>query len=66
MLWGEWLVFTDDDCLPDPQWLLAYYDGIKKDPKCKVFEGRTYVDRPRQSLAEIAPANDTGGLSLVM
>ena len=58
---GEWLVFTDDDCLPDPQWLLAYYDGIKNNPDCKVLEGRTYVNRPRRSLAEVAPANETGG-----
>ena len=27
---GEWLVFTDDDCLPDPQWLEAYRDAMDK------------------------------------
>ena len=26
---GEWLVFTDDDCLPDPQWLAAYAESTK-------------------------------------
>ena len=28
---GEWLVFTDDDCLPDPQWLEAYRDAMDND-----------------------------------
>ncbi|MFM6530798.1 MAG: glycosyltransferase family 2 protein, partial [Dolichospermum sp.] len=25
---GEWLAFTDDDCLPDPQWLASYGEAI--------------------------------------
>lgn len=58
---GEWLVFTDDDCLPDAQWLEAYDRAISLDPSCQVFEGRVYVDRPRQTLAEKSPVNDTGG-----
>jgi GT2 family glycosyltransferase len=58
---GQWLVFTDDDCLPDAQWLAAYEEGITIHPEMRVFEGRTYVDRPRCSCAEIAPANETGG-----
>jgi GT2 family glycosyltransferase len=58
---GEWLVFTDDDCLPDPQWLEAYAKAVVTEPSCLVFEGRTYVDRPRRTLAEISPANESGG-----
>jgi GT2 family glycosyltransferase len=58
---GEWLVFTDDDCLPDPQWIEAYAKAIVSKPSCFVFEGRTYVDRPRKSLAEISPINESGG-----
>lgn len=58
---GEWLVFTDDDCLPDPQWLEAYAKAVLTEPSCLVFEGRTYVDRPRRTLAEISPANESGG-----
>jgi len=58
---GEWLVFTDDDCLPDPQWLEAYGKAVVTEPSCRVFEGRTYVDRPRRTLAEISPANESGG-----
>jgi GT2 family glycosyltransferase len=58
---GEWLVFTDDDCLPDLQWLEAYGKAVVTEPSCLVFEGRTYVDRPRRSLAEISPTNESGG-----
>ncbi|NEO44549.1 glycosyltransferase [Moorena sp. SIO3I6] len=58
---GEWLAFTDDDCLPDRQWLEAYAVAIGADPSCLVFEGRTYVDRPRRSLGETSPINESGG-----
>lgn len=58
---GEWLAFIDDDCLPDSQWLEAYAEAIVAEPFCLVFEGRTYVDRPRQTLAEISPVNESGG-----
>lgn len=58
---GKWLVFTDDDCLPDSQWLEAYSQAIFNQPDCLVFEGRTYVNSPRKSLAETAPINETGG-----
>lgn len=58
---GEWLAFTDDDCLPDPQWLKAYSEAIAANPASLVFEGRTYVDRPKCSLAEKSPVNETGG-----
>ncbi|AGY59719.1 glycosyltransferase family 2 protein [Gloeobacter kilaueensis] len=57
---GEWLVFTDDDCLPDPGWLAAYRNRIEKGTS-QLLEGRTYADRPRRSLAEAAPINDRGG-----
>ena len=59
---GTWLAFTDDDCLPDPVWLQAYADAITAEPTARVFEGRTYVDRPRRSLAEFSPVNETGGV----
>jgi len=58
---GEWLAFTDDDCLPDPQWLAAYAKAIAVDSPCFVFEGRVYVDRPRCSLGETSPTNELGG-----
>ncbi|OYQ63518.1 family 2 glycosyl transferase [Pseudanabaena sp. SR411] len=58
---GEWLVFTDDDCLPDPQWLETYAKNIISEMNYLVLEGRTYVDRPRKSLAETSPINESGG-----
>jgi GT2 family glycosyltransferase len=58
---GDWLLFTDDDCIPDPTWIAAYAAAIETRPNCKVFEGRVYADRPRRSLAETAPLNETGG-----
>ncbi|MBD2358440.1 glycosyltransferase [Tolypothrix sp. FACHB-123] len=58
---GKWLAFTDDDCLPDPQWLEVYAKATVAEPSCLVFEGRTYVDRPKKTLSEISPVNETGG-----
>ena len=36
---GEWLVFLDDDCLPQPGWLAAYEAAAA--PGLDVMEGRT-------------------------
>jgi glycosyltransferase involved in cell wall biosynthesis len=58
---GEWLIFLDDDCLPEPSFLSAYLDSIQKNPDYLVFEGRTLRDRPQVRLDEEAPLNDNGG-----
>lgn len=58
---GEWVIFTDDDCLPDAGFLSAYAAALKDAKGVSVFEGRTYADRPRRSLAETCPENSTGG-----
>jgi glycosyltransferase involved in cell wall biosynthesis len=29
---GKWLAFTDDDCLPDPQWLETYAEATVAEP----------------------------------
>ncbi len=58
---GRWLAFTDDDCLPDSRWLEAYAKAITNETSCFIFEGRVYVDRPRQTLAEKSPINESGG-----
>jgi GT2 family glycosyltransferase len=57
----EWLAFTDDDCLPDRGWLSAYAAEIEAGRKHSVFEGRTYADSPRPTLASVAPINESGG-----
>lgn len=58
---GDFLVFTDDDCLPDPQWLFAYDKAIRKHPEVKIFEGKTYPNTPQISLSQEAPINIKGG-----
>ena len=60
---GKWLVFTDDDCLPDAQWLQAYADAIKLHPDCKAFEGAILPDDwalLKKDMAE-CPVNTEGG-----
>ncbi len=56
---GEWLAFTDDDCVPDPGWLAAFvaaaHDG------CRVYEGRTTCVAGCRSPLEHSPGNLTGG-----
>jgi GT2 family glycosyltransferase len=37
---GQWLIFTDDDCLPDQKWLSEYYKAIQEHPESKAFEGK--------------------------
>lgn len=56
---GEWLAFTDDDCLPDPDWLIAFAEAAGPDDH--VLEGRTYADRAVAGPHEVAPVNEHGG-----
>lgn len=58
---GSWIVFLDDDCLPDPGWLCAYAEAIHQHPECAAFEGRVYAPRPKAHVGEFAPLNETGG-----
>jgi len=58
---GEWLVFTDDDCVPEPEWLEAYAERASKSPSLDVMEGATLPEGPRESLAWQAPINTEGG-----
>jgi GT2 family glycosyltransferase len=59
---GNWIVFIDDDCFADPQYLKAYLTAIIQNPKIEVFEGRIYPDRPKKTWAEGCPANEGGGM----
>jgi GT2 family glycosyltransferase len=58
---GQWLVFLDDDCLPDAQLLDKYLGASIDSPQIEVFEGRISADRPRQRMDEEAPINESGG-----
>jgi GT2 family glycosyltransferase len=57
----DWLVFLDDDCLPDDHLLRAYCEAIKQHPDLSVFEGKIYADRERQRFDEESPINLEGG-----
>lgn len=59
---GDWLVFIDDDCLPNKNILKAYYNAIEKhNDKYGAYEGRIVADRDKQRYDEESPENLTGG-----
>jgi glycosyltransferase involved in cell wall biosynthesis len=58
---GDWLIFLDDDCIPDSTFLSAYIEAIKLNANYQVFEGSTLAERPRARLDEEAPINEKGG-----
>lgn len=57
---GEWLAFTDDDCLPNPNWLEAYLSAATSEDR--IYEGKTTCAAGIRSPLEIAPINHSGGL----
>ena len=58
---GDWLIFVDDDCVPQPGFLKGYGDALSAHPECRVFEGRTAANRPKARMDEEAPITDAGG-----
>jgi glycosyltransferase involved in cell wall biosynthesis len=59
---GEWLAFTDDDCLPEFGWLEAFSLSFSADPNAlDVLEGRTTCRAGLNSPRETAPVNLEGG-----
>lgn len=59
---GSWLVFLDDDCLPQPRWLNEYAAAISNySAEYQVLEGKTMPDRPKTRYDEEAPVNLEGG-----
>lgn len=57
---GDWIIFTDDDCLPQSDWISSYADAIKNNPDHLIFEGKTMADRDQQRYDEVSPINLTG------
>lgn len=51
---GELVVFTDDDVLADPNWLLSIWEGAKRWPKYTVFGGKILPHFPTDIVNEIA------------
>jgi Predicted glycosyltransferases len=57
---GEWLMFIDDDCIPDKRLIKGYLDAIKNNPETIAFEGVIRVDRPKRHFLEESPINEKG------
>jgi GT2 family glycosyltransferase len=55
---SDWLVFTDDDCLPEIGWLEAYAFNMNGND---VLEGKTSSHGFRTRIDEECPINETGG-----
>lgn len=57
---GTWLVFTDDDCLPDTEFLSSFwYSAAEND--VQVLEGRTLPTGQRTRVDMECPINESGG-----
>ncbi|HMP83226.1 MAG TPA: glycosyltransferase [Verrucomicrobiota bacterium] len=57
---ADWLVFTDDDCLPGKDFLAGYFHAVNKG-EADVLEGRTSPSSVRPRVDMECPANETGG-----
>jgi len=60
---GNWLVFLDDDCIPQPKLLAAYVEPMRKAGDMRiVLEGPTLREKTPPSLLWEAPHNPDGGI----
>jgi GT2 family glycosyltransferase len=57
--WGEFIAFTDDDCLPQYNWLEILRDAIV--PETDIYEGKTLCKEGVSSPLWHAPVNEDGG-----
>jgi glycosyltransferase involved in cell wall biosynthesis len=53
---GDYICWTDDDVVIDPQWLSAYSDAFKRHPEAAVFGGRIipFLEKPTPDWFESA------------
>jgi GT2 family glycosyltransferase len=58
---GDLLIFLDDDCTPDRNWLPALLKCATDHPGVDVFEGRISAERRFRYAYECCPINETGG-----
>jgi GT2 family glycosyltransferase len=56
---GEWVAFTDDDCVSDPGWLAGF--AAAPHEGCHIYEGKTTCTAGVRSPLEGAPINTAGG-----
>ena len=59
---GEWLLFLDDDCVPEMSWLEVYASSTNRFRDYSVFEGKTIAPGPKLRADHESPLNLTGGL----
>jgi len=60
---GEWLAFTDDDCLPGAEWLAAFDESRAENAAAlEALEGRTTCRAGLNSPRQTAPVNLEGGV----
>lgn len=57
---GEWLIFTDDDCLPQKQWLWQFAQALQS-VECYALEGSILPDGDPNADLSVCPINHTGG-----
>lgn len=57
---GKWLVFTDDDCIPQEGWLKAFAEQANENPNA-VLEGKTIASGSKPGLGWDSPINLSGG-----
>jgi GT2 family glycosyltransferase len=57
---GNWLLFLDDDCIPNPGWLGAY--ALACSGTNSILEGKTTCIGKKSRADEGCPINETGGL----
>lgn len=58
---GDWLIFIDDDCIPDERIIFNYIKAIESNSNVKAFEGCIKADRPKKHFLEESPINTKGG-----
>lgn len=59
---GEWLIFLDDDCIPEKQLINSYLAHINSQISVFVFEGAIHAIGEKKRMDEEAPVNTSGGM----
>lgn len=57
---GDWLIFLDDDCIPQSGWFENYEISISNNISL-ILEGKTIANSPKQSYDQVSPINLVGG-----
>ena len=63
---GELAVFTDDDVLPEPDWLIRLYECVKRHPDSAIFGGAilpSWAEPPATWITEVVPLGVTFALT---